>query len=186
VSGSTDSDSSSSPSSSSFPTDVECFCGLLSHVGPAPAHPPIRLPPGPSAARHFDLHSCSRADTDIAVYNLAHAPHNLLRLTRILKHLSEITPLQPHAAPLTLFFAAAHSEGLLNFTGGSHGVMAGDSLDKWWSGCFRDEAERTEVTDLVKARGGYGKRAWGFKEFDKWYEGRKAAGRVGWTGRGDS
>jgi len=113
-----------------------------------------------------------------SVYNLSHASHNLLRLTRILKHLSEITPLQPHAAPLTLFFAAAHSEGLLNFS--KDGTMAGQSMDRWWAGCFRDEAERKEIGEILAGRGGYGKRVWGFEKFDEWYSRRREQGLVGW------
>jgi hypothetical protein len=111
----------------------------------------------------------------LAVRNLSHNAHNLLRITRILKHLSEITPLQPHAAPLVLYFTAQHSEGNINL---SEGTYHGGSLDRWWSNVFRDEAERKEVRALVKGRGGYGEGKWGMKEFGEWYEAR---GKAGWT-----
>ena len=75
------------------------------------------------------------------VRNLKHRPHNVLRLTRILKHFSEIPPLQAHAAPLVLFFTAQHSEGEIDM--GSD-TMHGESLDRWWCNCFRDAGERGE------------------------------------------
>ncbi|WWD22397.1 hypothetical protein CI109_106888 [Kwoniella shandongensis] len=108
--------------------------------------------------------------------NLRSRSHNLLRLTRILKHLSEFpTTLQPHAAPLVLYFVAAHSEGLLSFEEGS---MRGDSMDKWWSNCFRDEEERKEVRGIVRARGKVGVKKWGWEEYRKWFDAR---GKKGYT-----
>jgi hypothetical protein len=108
------------------------------------------------------------------VQNLNSASHNLLRITRILKHLSEIPPLQPHAAPLVLFFTAIHSEGLLGFDQHS---MRGESLDRWWSNCFRDEEERKEVRTIVRERGGKGERKWSLEDWVRWYDAR---GRTGW------
>lgn len=113
-----------------------------------------------------------------AVDNLRWRSHNLLRLTRILKHLSEITPLQLHAAPLVLFFTSQHSEGNFDFTRGKG--MAGDSLELWWSHCFRNEAERKEVRSIVMDRGAFGRGTWGTKEFEAWYDERAKAGTIGW------
>ncbi|WVQ80367.1 hypothetical protein IAT38_002472 [Cryptococcus sp. DSM 104549] len=111
--------------------------------------------------------------------NLRNRPHNLLRLTRILKHLSEFPSLQPHAAPLVLAFVAMHSEGQLDF---SQGTMRGDSMDKWWSNCFRDEEERKEVRGYVKGRGQVGDGKWGWEKFGAWYDARAEAGKTGFTG----
>ena len=109
------------------------------------------------------------------VENLKYRPHNLLRLTRILKHLSEIPPLQPYAAPLVLFFVSQHSEGNIDF---GQGTMHGDSMDRWWSNCFRDEREREEVREIVMARGGCMERKWGKEDFERWYDRR---GKQGWA-----
>ncbi|OCF59690.1 hypothetical protein L486_02362 [Kwoniella mangroviensis CBS 10435] len=106
--------------------------------------------------------------------NLRDHSHNLLRLTRILKHLSEFPQLQPHAASLVLFFTAVHSEGLLNFEEGS---MRGNSLDQWWSNCFRDESERKTIRSIVRNRGGFGEKNWGWNEFEKWYDARESNGK---------
>ncbi|WWC97092.1 hypothetical protein V866_003970 [Kwoniella sp. B9012] len=105
--------------------------------------------------------------------NLRDHSHNLLRLTRILKHLSEFPLLQPHAASLVLFFTAVHSEGLLNFEEGS---VRGNSLEQWWSNCFRDEGERRAIRSIVRNRGGFGEKKWGWKEFEKWYDARETNG----------
>ncbi|WVQ93827.1 hypothetical protein IAU59_000905 [Kwoniella sp. CBS 9459] len=108
--------------------------------------------------------------------NLKQRPHNLLRITRIMKHLSEFPQLQPHVAPLVLFFVALHSEGLLDF---SQGSMRGDSLDRWWSNVFRDEEERSAVRRIVGARGKLGGKDWGWEEYGRWMSER---GEKGYTG----
>ncbi|WVW81758.1 hypothetical protein I302_103754 [Kwoniella bestiolae CBS 10118] len=105
--------------------------------------------------------------------NLTSNSHNLLRITRILKYLSEFPILQPHAASLVLFFTAAHSTGLLNFQEGS---IRGDSLDWWWSNCFRDEGERRGVREIVRGRGGFGEGKWGWEEYERWFDGRGKGG----------
>lgn len=115
----------------------------------------------------------------VAVRNLYHCSHNLLRVTRILKHLSEIEPLQPHAAPLVLYFTAQHSDGGIDL---SEGTFHGGSLDKWWSNVFRDETERTRVRKIVKQRGAFGAGKWGMKEFHEWYDEHRKEDKTGWTG----
>ncbi|WWC85779.1 uncharacterized protein L201_000645 [Kwoniella dendrophila CBS 6074] len=112
--------------------------------------------------------------------NLRDHSHNLLRITRILKHLSEFPALQPHASTLVLFFTAIHSEGLLSF---QEGTMRGQSLDQWWSNCFRNEDERNAVRKIVRSRGGYGEKVWGWDKFDEWYENRSVSSR-GYKGEG--
>lgn len=113
------------------------------------------------------------------VSNLRAHSHNLLRLTRILKHLSEFPQLQPHAPALVLFFIATHSAGILDF---SQGVMRGDSMDQWWSNCFRDEKERKEIRKIVQGRGLFGQGTWGWEEYNQWYEQRRENGKVGFIG----
>lgn len=56
-------------------------------------------------------------------------------------------------------------------------------MDRWWSGCFRDEGERKEVGEILKGRGECGEGEWGWEEFEKWMEKRKQEGKVGYTGR---
>ncbi|KIR37333.1 hypothetical protein I352_00648 [Cryptococcus deuterogattii MMRL2647] len=113
------------------------------------------------------------------ISNLRAHSHNLLRLTRILKHLSEFPQLQPHAAALVLFFVVTHSAGVLDF---SQGVMRGDSMDQWWSNCFRDEKERKEIRKIVQERGRFGQGTWGWEEYNQWYEQRRENGKVGFVG----
>ncbi|UOH83859.1 hypothetical protein LQV05_006597 [Cryptococcus neoformans] len=114
------------------------------------------------------------------ISNLRARSHNLLRLTRILKHLSEFPQLQPHAAALVLFFVATHSAGMLDF---SQGVMRGDSMDQWWSNCFRNEGERKEIRKIVQGRGQFGQGTWGWEEYNEWYEQRREVGKVGFSGQ---
>ncbi|KAL7418854.1 hypothetical protein Q5752_006538 [Cryptotrichosporon argae] len=111
--------------------------------------------------------------------NLTHAPHNLLRLTRILKHLSEFALLQPHAPVLVAFFAAQHADGRLDFSGDR---THGQSMERWWARCFRDERERDEVERVVKAKGAKGEGRWGEREFGEWVRKREEEGKMGWTG----
>ncbi|GFZ50769.1 hypothetical protein JCM24511_08527 [Saitozyma sp. JCM 24511] len=115
------------------------------------------------------------SDSKQRLLNLHRRPHNLLRLTRILKHLSEFPALQAHAGPLVLFFVALHSGGDLDL---SEGTMHGDSLDRWWSNCFRDEGEGREVRAIVRGRGRRGEGRWGMDQCGRWCEGR----RMGWVG----
>jgi hypothetical protein len=55
--------------------------------------------------------------------------------------------------------------------------MHGDSLDRWWSNCFRDEGQRREVRGIVRGRGRRGEGKWGMDQFGRWCEGR----RMGWV-----
>lgn len=50
--------------------------------------------------------------------------------------------------------------------------MHGGSLDRWWVNCLKDEAERNEVAEIVKRRGGSGKGVWGLEEWEKWFDAR--------------
>jgi hypothetical protein len=55
-------------------------------------------------------------------------------------------------------------------------------MDRWWSGCFRDDAERKHIEGILRKRGEFGSKSWGLEEFDKWYSGGREAGQVGWAG----
>ena len=56
--------------------------------------------------------------------------------------------------------------------------MRGDSLEKWWANCFRDEGERVEVQHIVGARGRAGGRAWGWEKYDAWVNARGKNGLI--------
>jgi hypothetical protein len=122
---------------------------------------------------------------------LAH-PHNLLRITRIIKCLGCLSPQQSpsqeadrsrgpgadgtahHAASLVLFFLAQHNEGRLEL---AEGTMAGGSLERFWGGALRDVGERRMVAELVSQRRGGRKETvkagvWGEKEYRDWAKGR--------------
>lgn len=55
-------------------------------------------------------------------------------------------------------------------------------MDRWWSGCFRDDEERKEVGSILRSRGECGEGRWGWKEYNEWMEARREAGKIGWTG----
>jgi len=109
-----------------------------------------------------------RPPADGSVKYLCDKPDNFLVITRILKHLSEIKTIQDSAAPLVLYFVAQHSEGNIDMSEGKPlGVIL--ILDRWWSNVFRDVRERKEIGDIVKARGGLGKRKWTMEAYWRWY-----------------
>lgn len=114
----------------------------------------------------------------VSVSNLSNRPHNLLRLTRILKLLSLFPTLSQLAAPLILFLTALHSEGHLDL---SPGTMHGGSLDRWWVNCLRDKALRKEVTEIVRRRGKKGEGKWGMNEWTEWFDAKLVEGIV-WAG----
>ncbi|KAI0357467.1 hypothetical protein OH77DRAFT_1398792 [Trametes cingulata] len=86
-----------------------------------------------------------RADNWIERYmNLARAPHNNLRISRILKCLSELG-LERLNAGFLLFVLAEQSE---NNQLNSPTIRS--SMDKWWANCLRNEEERAWVNDMVR------------------------------------
>ncbi|KAI0647788.1 opioid growth factor receptor conserved region-domain-containing protein [Trametes meyenii] len=79
--------------------------------------------------------------------NLARAPHNNLRISRILKCLSEFG-LEHLNAGFLLFVLAEQSEN-----GQLSTQTIQSSMDRWWVNCLRNEEERTWVNETVgKAR----------------------------------
>ncbi|KAH9851508.1 opioid growth factor receptor conserved domain-containing protein [Lenzites betulinus] len=76
--------------------------------------------------------------------NLARAPHNNLRISRILKCLSEFG-LEKYNAGFLLFVLAEQSEnGQLNTP------MIRSSMDRWWANCLRNEEERAWVNRVIR------------------------------------
>ncbi|KAH9933202.1 opioid growth factor receptor conserved region-domain-containing protein [Epithele typhae] len=76
--------------------------------------------------------------------NLIGAPHNNLRISRILKCLSEFS-LERWNAGFLLFVLSEQSE---------HGHLSTrvliDSMDRWWANCVRDEHERKSINMAIK------------------------------------
>ncbi|KAG8850246.1 hypothetical protein FRB96_000478 [Tulasnella sp. 330] len=76
--------------------------------------------------------------------NLVRSPHNYLRITRILKSLSELG-LEHLNIGFLLFVLAEQSEhGQLN----TRGIKS--SMDNFWVGCIRDDLDREAVETLVE------------------------------------
>ncbi|KAH7885291.1 opioid growth factor receptor conserved region-domain-containing protein [Phlebopus sp. FC_14] len=81
--------------------------------------------------------------------NLIRAPHNNLRISRILKCLSELGLERFNAAFLLHVLNEQSEHGELN------SPLIRDSMDRWWANCIRDESERTWVGRTVaKVRAG--------------------------------
>jgi hypothetical protein len=110
-------------------------------------------------------------------------PHNLLRITRIIKSLACLSPSPDqegaivtahHPASLVLFWLSQHNEGRIDL---GEGTMAGGSLERFWGGALRDQGERRMVAELVSQRKGArnekaGEGLWGEKEYREWVKGR--------------
>jgi len=75
--------------------------------------------------------------------NLTRSSHNYLRISRILKHLS-IMDFEHLGAGLLLHFLSEQSE---------HGAVNSDglcsSMDRWWSNCLRNKADRDWIRDKI-------------------------------------
>ncbi|KAI0669262.1 opioid growth factor receptor conserved region-domain-containing protein [Trametes maxima] len=79
--------------------------------------------------------------------NLARAPHNNLRISRILKCLSEFGLEQLNAGFLLFVLAEQSENGQLN----TQTIQS--SMDRWWANCLRNEEERIWVNETIeKAR----------------------------------
>jgi hypothetical protein len=118
------------------------------------------------------------------VRHLLTHPHNLLRITRILKSLSLLSPSSSsssvgtrHPPSLVLFLLAQHNEGHFDLSPGSY---AGGSLERFWVGALNIERkEREWIEGLVKGRRGKGASkgteettaSWGDKEYLTWARG---------------
>ncbi|KAI0826788.1 opioid growth factor receptor conserved region-domain-containing protein [Trametes gibbosa] len=76
--------------------------------------------------------------------NLARAPHNNLRISRILKCLSEFGLERLNAAFLLFVLAEQSEHGQLNTQ------TIRSSMDRWWANCLRNEEERAWVNDVIR------------------------------------
>ena len=54
--------------------------------------------------------------------------------------------------------------------------MHGESLERWWSNCFRDVEERKEVRGIVMGRGKKGEGKWRMADDERWYVARGKSG----------
>uniref|UniRef100_A0A8H8CMD4 Opioid growth factor receptor (OGFr) conserved domain-containing protein n=1 Tax=Psilocybe cubensis TaxID=181762 RepID=A0A8H8CMD4_PSICU len=76
--------------------------------------------------------------------NLVRSSHNNLRISRILKCLSELGLEQFNAGFLLHVLNEQSESNQLN----SWGIRS--SMDRWWANCIRNEEERTWIGDLIK------------------------------------
>ncbi|THU93931.1 hypothetical protein K435DRAFT_724883 [Dendrothele bispora CBS 962.96] len=84
--------------------------------------------------------------------NLIRSTHNNLRISRILKCLSEFG-LERFNAGFLLYVLAEQSESQELNSSALHG-----SMDRWWANCVRNEEERAWIAEMitrVRARDGY-------------------------------
>ncbi|PPQ76388.1 hypothetical protein CVT26_015377 [Gymnopilus dilepis] len=87
------------------------------------------LPPRNSAARY---------------YNLVRSSHNYLRISRILKCLSEMGLERLNAGFLLHVLNEQSEHNELN----TRGIC--NSMDTWWANCLRNEAERSFIGELIR------------------------------------
>lgn len=113
------------------------------------------LPPGSYSSRYV---------------NLLYAPHNNLRISRILKCLSELG-LERLNAGFVLHVLNEQSE---------HAELKSpficDSMDRWWANCIRDDYEREWVARLI-ARVRSGQRVFTRQMYENVLEGRRQTGK---------
>lgn len=92
--------------------------------------------------------------------NLQTSSHNYLRITRILKSLSEFG-LESYNAPLLLFFLYEQSSN--NLLANSSLV---NSMDHYWKYCIRNDEERDYVSEMIDGVRD-GKRSWTEEDYVK-------------------
>ncbi|KAI0662203.1 opioid growth factor receptor conserved region-domain-containing protein [Cubamyces menziesii] len=76
--------------------------------------------------------------------NLSRATHNNLRISRILKCLSEFGLEHLNAGFLLFVLAEQSANGQLNTS------MIRSSMDRWWINCLRNEEERDWIGEMVQ------------------------------------
>jgi hypothetical protein len=69
--------------------------------------------------------------------------HNYLRISRILKHLSEMGLERLNAGFLLHVLSEQSANNLLN------APYLRSSMDRWWANCIRDEPERLFIGQLI-------------------------------------
>ena len=91
--------------------------------------------------------------------NLQNDPHNLLRITRMIKCLGEFKQLEIHVVTLILFFLSQNGEGYLDFTPKAKGGVwnpLSHALDMYWVQSIRSKELRYNLQFLTYRRGSVG------------------------------
>ncbi|KAG7088309.1 hypothetical protein E1B28_012319 [Marasmius oreades] len=118
----------------------------------------------------------SRSTTFKARYeNLVRSSHNNLRISRILKCLSEFG-LEHFNAGFLLHVLNEQSEHRMLDAGAIR-----NSMDRWWANCIRDDAERNwiaEVTRKVRAGGQF---VFTREMYEQALERRQSEGKFSWS-----
>ncbi|KAF5311698.1 hypothetical protein D9611_009418 [Ephemerocybe angulata] len=98
--------------------------------------------------------------------NLVRSSHNYLRISRILKCLSEMGLEHLNSGFLLHVLSEQSENNELNNPG------LRSSMDRWWANCIRNEVEREKIRDLVgKVRSGQGEYVFTRDEYEKIIEG---------------
>ncbi|KAG8990443.1 hypothetical protein FRB94_000306 [Tulasnella sp. JGI-2019a] len=109
--------------------------------------------------------------------NLVRSPHNYLRITRILKCLSELG-LEHLNAGFLLFVLSEQSEhGQLNTR------TITSSMDNFWAGCIRDDQEREVIETLIEGVR-YDALSFTTENYHAVLEARAKTGRLSWEPTG--
>ena len=101
------------------------------------------------------------------------APHNNLRISRILKSLSEFG-LERYNAGFLLFVLSEQS---------GNNILRSDilvnSMDRWWANCVRNHEERAWINDTIqKARSGSAKFIFTEETYREALQRRKETGKL--------
>ncbi|KAG8934025.1 hypothetical protein FRC03_007006 [Tulasnella sp. 419] len=103
--------------------------------------------------------------------NLMRSTHNYLRISRMLKSLSELGHERMNAGFILFCLFEQSSNEQLNF-----GRLR-DSMDRWWSNCIRNDEERAWLSDVVdQVRGG--KLQFSEEMYTNALEARKSKGKL--------
>ena len=108
----------------------------------------------------------------VANDSVAGAPHNYLRISRILKSLSEFG-LEHYNAGFLLFVLSEQS---------GNNILRSDilvnSMDRWWANCVRNHEERAWINDTIqKARSGSAKYVFTDEKYREALKKRNETGR---------
>ncbi|CAG7846535.1 SubName: Full=Uncharacterized protein {ECO:0000313/EMBL:CCA67834.1} [Serendipita indica DSM 11827] len=105
--------------------------------------------------------------------NLVRSPHNYLRISRILKCLSELGMEHMNAGFLLHVLCEQSDQNKLN------AQHLRNSMDRWWINCIRNEHERLFINELVaQVRGGG--RVFNRADYEQLLAQRKETGRLQW------
>ncbi|KAL7413670.1 opioid growth factor receptor conserved region-domain-containing protein [Mrakia frigida] len=115
------------------------------------------------------------------ITHLPTTPSQTLRLTRILKSLTVLSPLPPsplsvlHHIPSLILFLLAHHNDPHSPLDLSPNTPGGEALEMRWGMCIRNKAFREMVQGMIGSRrgttaeeNGLGGQNWGVKEYENW------------------